>query len=56
MASKMLGIRLKQGERVRLETPGGGGYGPPAGRADSARENDRAMGYVTTESLKENAA
>ena len=56
MASKMLGIRLKQGERVRLETPGGGGYGPPAGRADSARENDRAMGYVTTESVKENAA
>lgn len=56
MASKMLGIRLQQGERVRLETPGGGGYGAPAGRADSARENDRAMGYVTTESLKENAA
>jgi len=56
MASKMLGIRLKQGERVRLETPGGGGYGAPAGRAASARENDRAMGYVTTESLKENAA
>ena len=27
MISKMRGIRLKQGERVRLETPGGGGYG-----------------------------
>ncbi len=28
MISKMRGITLKQGEAVRLETPGGGGYGP----------------------------
>lgn len=35
MASKMIGIRLKWGQRVRLETPGGGGWGAPpeAGRA-----------------------
>ena len=33
MTSKMLGIALKRGERVRLETPGGGGYGPPAQRS-----------------------
>jgi N-methylhydantoinase B len=31
MESKMVGIKLAQGERVRLETPGGGGYGPAAG-------------------------
>ena len=36
MRSKMIGIRLKQGERVRLETPGGGGYGVPAARPGSA--------------------
>jgi N-methylhydantoinase B len=48
MASKMLGIRLKRGERVRLETPGGGGYGAPSGRDDAARKRDSAMGYVTT--------
>ncbi len=25
-------VRLKAGERVRVETPGGGGWGPPSGR------------------------
>lgn len=47
MASKMLGIRLGRGERVRLETPGGGGYGDPGRRSGEARRHDRAMGYVT---------
>ena len=47
MRSKMIGIRLKQGERVRLETPGGGGYGAPAAREAAAREKDLAMGYVS---------
>ncbi|MGE8567698.1 MAG: hydantoinase B/oxoprolinase family protein [Achromobacter sp.] len=46
MSSKMLGIQLQRGDRVRLETPGGGGYGDPAGRAPAAREHDRKMGYV----------
>jgi len=32
MTSKMRGIRLHPGEAVRLETPGGGGYGPAADR------------------------
>jgi len=47
MRSKMIGIRLKHGERVRLETPGGGGYGAPGTRAASARDKDLALGYVT---------
>lgn len=47
MSSKMLGIQLQRGDRVRLETPGGGGYGDPAGRAPAAREHDRKMGYVS---------
>ncbi|CAB3650332.1 hydantoinase B/oxoprolinase family protein [Achromobacter kerstersii] len=46
MSSKMLGIQLQRGDRVRLETPGGGGYGDPAGRSTTAREHDRKMGYV----------
>ena len=46
MSSKMLGIQLQRGDRVRLETPGGGGYGDPADRAPAAREHDRKMGYV----------
>ena len=47
MRSKMLGIQLQRGDRVRLETPGGGGYGDPAARAPAAREHDRKMGYVS---------
>jgi N-methylhydantoinase B len=46
MVSKMLGIRLKKGERVRLETPGGGGWGPATNRDATARQHDLALGYV----------
>jgi N-methylhydantoinase B len=47
MVSKMVGIKLKKGERVRLQTPGGGGYGHSSDRSPSARERDQALGYVT---------
>ncbi|MGI9481253.1 MAG: hydantoinase B/oxoprolinase family protein [Hyphomicrobiales bacterium] len=47
MISKMVGIKLKRGQKVRLETPGGGGYGPPAERKDSARARDLVLGFVT---------
>ncbi|WP_417252254.1 hydantoinase B/oxoprolinase family protein [Castellaniella sp.] len=56
MRSKMLGIQLKRGDRVRLETPGGGGYGDPTRRAAAAREHDRKMGYVSDKGLKEQSA
>jgi N-methylhydantoinase B len=49
MASKMVGIRLRRGDRLRLETPGGGGYGPAAERSADAIALDRAMGYVSDE-------
>ncbi|MGS1107094.1 hydantoinase B/oxoprolinase family protein [Achromobacter anxifer] len=55
MRSKMLGIQLKRGDRVRLETPGGGGYGEPAARSEAARGHDRKMGYVSG-NLKEQSA
>ena len=48
MVSKMLGIRLQKGERVRLETPGGGGWGPATNRDATARQHDIALGYVHT--------
>lgn len=38
MASKMLGIQLARGERVRLETPGGGGWGNPAARKTDSKD------------------
>lgn len=47
MVSKMRGIRLKQGQTVRLETPGGGGYGPASDRAPDAVARDVARGLVS---------
>lgn len=47
LASKMRGIRLKQGQAVRLQTPGGGGYGPAATRAPEAVARDVGLGYLS---------
>jgi N-methylhydantoinase B len=55
MVSKMLGIRLKKGERVRLQTPGGGGYGDASLRSPAARAQDIQQGFVTPVSGKEGA-
>lgn len=49
MASKMVGLSLARGERVRLETPGGGGYGPPMARDPGAVARDVARDYVSRE-------
>lgn len=46
MVSKMLGIQLQKGECVRLETPGGGGWGLAADREVASRNRDEALGYV----------
>ena len=46
MGSKMLGIELKKGERLRLQTPGGGGYGDPKRREAALTAQDQAGGYV----------
>ena len=56
MVSKMVGIKLKKGERVCLQTPGGGGYGAPADRLQAARERDLALGYVTAGAAKKEGA
>ncbi len=44
--SKVSGVALPAGGRVRLETPGGGGWGPPAERDADATAQDRALGYA----------
>lgn len=56
MTSKMIGIQLKRGDRVRLETPGGGGFGDPAARTAQAREHDQKMGYVRRAAQKQEQA
>ncbi len=50
MVSKMVGIKLKKGQSVHLETPGGGGYGPPKERDPEAVSRDFALGFVSRES------
>ncbi len=47
LASKMRGIRLQQGQAVRLETPGGGGYGPAQDRSPVAVAGDVARSLIT---------
>jgi len=47
MASKITGVRLSQGQRARLETPGGGGWGDPAKRAPEAVARDLDQGFVS---------
>ena len=49
MVSKVTDVRIKAGERVRLETPGGGGFGHPAERNRDALRRDLRLGYVSPE-------
>jgi N-methylhydantoinase B len=46
MASKLVGVRLARGDRIRLETPGGGGYGDPRERLPEQVAGDVRLGYV----------
>lgn len=51
MVSKLHDAKLKKGDRIRLETPGGGGYGPPVERRQEAITEDLRLGYVTEEGV-----
>ena len=54
MKSKMVGIKIKQGQHLRLETPGGGGFGPAWERDPTAVAEDVRLGYVTADAAKKN--
>ena len=45
--SKTANIALAEGESVRIETPGGGGYGAPAERAPARLRQDLDDGKVS---------
>ena len=47
MGSKMVGIQLINGQAVRLESPGGGGYGDPLLRSIDAVTEDIRLWYIT---------
>jgi N-methylhydantoinase B len=52
MVSKMRGIELKKGDRLRLETPGGGGWGKASEREPQQLNNDLDMGYTSPSTSK----
>jgi N-methylhydantoinase B len=52
MASKVVGVKIGQGQRVRLESPGGGGWGDPMRRPREAVARDIRLGFVTPESAR----
>ena len=47
LGSKVVGVPLTRGQRIRLETPGGGGWGDPAGRDKDAEARDARLGYLS---------
>ena len=52
MVSKVTDIRIRQGQKVRLETPGGGGFGDPATREPARVARDVEFGYISRESAR----
>jgi N-methylhydantoinase B len=38
---------LHKGDLLLMSTPGGGGFGDPAGRSGAAEERDARLGYVS---------
>ena len=46
LPSKVGNLRLRQGDIIRLETSGGGGFGNPTGRSPAAIANDATCGYA----------
>ena len=47
LVSKVTDIKIRQGQRVRLETPGGGGFGDPTTRDPVRVARDVRLGYVS---------
>jgi len=47
LVSKATDIRIRPGQKVRLETPGGGGFGDPGSRDPQQVARDVRFGYVS---------
>ncbi|MEO1102161.1 MAG: hydantoinase B/oxoprolinase family protein [Pseudomonadota bacterium] len=53
MVSKITGVAVAKGGRVRLDTPGGGGWGDPTHRDASSVARDVRLGFVTANDAHE---
>ena len=47
LVSKVTDVHVRQGQRLRLETPGGGGFGSPTDRDPETVGRDVRLGYVS---------
>lgn len=47
LVSKITDVKIRKGRKVRLETPGGGGYGDPFARDPALVRRDVSLGYVS---------
>ncbi len=56
MVTKITDIHIAKGQRVRLESPGGGGYGPPLDRLPTEVAADVRAGTITREAARRDFA
>jgi N-methylhydantoinase B len=52
MASKIANVPLARGERIRIESPGGGGWGNPGERDPAQVREDLRLGYITADGAR----
>jgi N-methylhydantoinase B len=50
--SKITDVKIRRAQKVRLETPGGGGFGDPATREPARVARDVRLGYVSRQSAQ----
>ena len=53
-SSRYSNVSILEGDRIKLKTPGGGGFGNPAKRSRESVERDLQNGYISLESAKAN--
>jgi N-methylhydantoinase B len=52
LASKITDVRIRPGQRIRIEAPGGGGFGDPMTRPADKVARDVRLGFVTREAAR----
>jgi N-methylhydantoinase B len=52
LVSKITDVKIRPGQKVRLETPGGGGFGDPLTREPERVVRDVKLGYISLEAAR----
>ncbi len=52
LVSKITDVKIRRGQKVRLETPGGGGFGDPVTRDPARVARDVRLGYVSRDAAR----